>query len=163
MVNAVQFRQCEVLRITQKRKSLITQYSIYNQELKTVNSAKYVGVHIDSKLNFNTHIDNTVKKGNGIRALALVQRNTQFCPRKTNVNAYQLLVRPVVEYALTIGMVSTHKEKHNQSRECSAQLMSDRHRTSSVTAMLESLAWPSLETRRNHARIIMLQFTKWMP
>ena len=70
-------------------------------------SEKYLGVHIDSKLNFNVHVDNTVKKANGIRAL--VQRNTHFCPRKTKADAYKSLVRPVVEYTSTVWSPHTKK------------------------------------------------------
>ena len=48
-----------------------------------------------------------MKKANGIRSL--VQWNTQFCPRKTKVNAYQSLVIPVVEYASTVWCPHTKK------------------------------------------------------
>jgi len=85
--------------------------------------------------------------------------NTRFCPRKTKANAYQSLVRPVVEYASAVWYPRTKKnitKVESVQHQSPGWVMSERHCTSSVTAMLESLAWPSLETRRTHARIIML-------
>ncbi len=49
--------KCEVLRVTNKRKTYPVTYSIRGQELKQVNPAKYLGVDIDSELDWNSHID----------------------------------------------------------------------------------------------------------
>ena len=46
--------KCEVLRLTLKRQNIIqATYKIHQQPLKTVQSAKYLGLTIDSKLNYN--------------------------------------------------------------------------------------------------------------
>ncbi len=42
--------KCEVLRVTNKRKTHPATYAIHGQELKQVDSAKYLGIDIDSKL-----------------------------------------------------------------------------------------------------------------
>ena len=47
----------QVLCITKKRKPITSSYNIHSTILEEVTSAKYLGVHIDSNLNFNTHID----------------------------------------------------------------------------------------------------------
>ena len=60
--------KCEVLRITLKRKPIISEYTIHNKVLQTVSSAKYLGVALDSKLTFNSHIDNITKKANATRS-----------------------------------------------------------------------------------------------
>ncbi len=54
--------KCEVLRVTNKRKTYPTTYSIRGQELKQVDSAKYLGIDIDSKLTWNSHIDRITKR-----------------------------------------------------------------------------------------------------
>ncbi len=56
--------KCEVLRITLKHKPIIAQYSINGHTLETVKSAKYLGLTIDSKLNFNDHVNSICKKAN---------------------------------------------------------------------------------------------------
>jgi len=114
-------------------------------------------VHNDSKLNFNVHVDNTAKKANGV--YALVQWSTHFCPLKTKADAYKSLVRPVVEYTSTVWSPHTKEnitKLETVQRKSARWVMSDWHCTSSVTAMLESLEWPSLEARRAQARVIML-------
>ena len=55
-------------------------YSIHNHILDEVTSAKYLGVHIDSKVNFNAHVDATVKKANSTQAF--LNRNFRHCTQK---------------------------------------------------------------------------------
>ena len=49
--------KCQVIRITNKRQPIPTTYTIHGHKLEVVESAKYLGVHLDSNINFNTHID----------------------------------------------------------------------------------------------------------
>ena len=50
--------KCKVLTITlkQKRNIITKNYEIHNYILKRVDSADYLGITLDSKLNFNDHI-----------------------------------------------------------------------------------------------------------
>ena len=50
----------QVIHITNRQKPILQFYNIHDPTLEEVDSAKYLGVHIDSKLNFNTHVDATV-------------------------------------------------------------------------------------------------------
>ena len=45
--------KCQVLRITNKHDPIQVQYNIHDTNLGVVASAKYLGIHIDSKLNWN--------------------------------------------------------------------------------------------------------------
>ena len=56
--------KCQVLQVTNKRNPFPASYTIHSQVLETVNSAKYLGVHLDSKLNFNNHVDSITRKAN---------------------------------------------------------------------------------------------------
>ena len=82
--------KCEVLRVTLKRKAIVSNYNIHGKVLQTVPAAKYICVTIDSKLTFNTHINNVAKKANAIRAF--VARTTKFCPRHVRADAYTTYV-----------------------------------------------------------------------
>jgi len=126
--------KCEVLRITQKRKPLITQYFIHNQKLKTVHSAKYVGVHIDSKMNFNVHVDNTVKRptvyvhsynGTLISAHVRLKQMLTSLSSDRSLNTLQL-------YGLHIQRRTLRK-----SRPCSASHLAGLCPTGSVQAVLQ--------------------------
>ena len=48
--------KCEALQIS-LRNILTFSYTLYDQPLQNVNEARYLGIVIDSKLNFNKHID----------------------------------------------------------------------------------------------------------
>ncbi|MGB1915940.1 MAG: RNA-directed DNA polymerase, partial [Paracoccaceae bacterium] len=54
--------KCKVLRVTNKRKIINQNYTMHNQILEEVDSAKYLGVHIHKKLSWNTHVNYTAKK-----------------------------------------------------------------------------------------------------
>ncbi len=75
--------KCEVIRITQKRNIIDTEYTIHGTKLNIVKSAKYLGVNIDSKLNFNNHIDTISKKANSIRAFVQGQGYSLHNSRET--------------------------------------------------------------------------------
>ena len=72
-------------------------YKIHGETLDTVPSAKYLGIHVDSKLNFNAHVDSVVKKANSIRAF--LGRNFHHSSHKIKEATYLTYVRPIVEYA----------------------------------------------------------------
>jgi len=53
--------KCEAITFTKKTKPVKGEYELHNQALSTVASAKYHGVHLSSKLNWNNHVDITSK------------------------------------------------------------------------------------------------------
>ena len=67
--------------IAQKHKPLITQYIVYNRQPKTVDSAQYLGVQIDSKLDFSIRIDSSVEKATGIQVIGTTEHSFLFCVR----------------------------------------------------------------------------------
>ena len=89
--------KCQALHISRSRQPLQSQYTIHDQFLETVDSAKYFGVTISQDLNWNSHI-NITEKANG--TIGFVNRNT----RNESVKelAYKTLVRPQVEYASSV-------------------------------------------------------------
>ena len=66
--------KCDVLRVTNTRKHRIQiQFKIRGRILNTVDKTKYIGVNIQSKLNWKPHINNITKDANNVRAF--LQRN----------------------------------------------------------------------------------------
>jgi len=70
--------KCEAITFTKKTKPVHTNYTLHDQPLSTVSSARYLGVYINSKLSWNTHIDTTAKKAN--QSLNFIRRNFSCCP-----------------------------------------------------------------------------------
>ena len=64
--------KCEVIQSTLKNPIQSTYY-LYGHQLQQVTEAKYLGITLDSKLNFNKHIEVVCKKANTM--LSFIRRN----------------------------------------------------------------------------------------
>jgi len=140
---------CQVLRVTLKHKPVEASYTIHGQTLELVESAKYLGVTIDSKLNFNNHIDSVAKKANGTRAF--LNRNLRSCSLSIRDSTYKTYIRPMVEYASTVWDPHTRRNinKLEQVQRHSARYVTSNHDyTNSTCAMVHDLDWPTLQQRR---------------
>ncbi len=150
--------KCEVLRITNKTKHVIrTNYTIRGTILNTADHAKYLGVTIQSKLNWRPHVDNVCKKANSTRGF--LQRNLRSCPQKVKEQAYKTYVRPTLEYASAVWDPPTDnlvKQLDMVQRRAARFVKADFHQRHSVTKMLKDLQWQTLHERRAHTKVTML-------
>ena len=73
---------------------------MHNQELESVDAAKYLGVTISKDLSWNTHINNITSTAN--KTLGFVKRNVVTKNKDIKTMAYNSLVRPEVEYASVV-------------------------------------------------------------
>ena len=90
---------------------------------------------------------------------SLLQRNLAKCPATVKCYCYNTFVRPILEYASTVW--SPYHE-HNiyklemVQRRAARFVMNNYNRTASVTEMLNSLQWQTLEKRRNNLRASLM-------
>ena len=148
--------KCMVLSVTRKRIPIQGKYFLHNTELKMTESAKYLGVEIDSKLSFNQHINNTCKKAYSV--LGFLRRNFRNCPRKVKADLYSTYVKPILEYAVTVWAPYTRcsiDKLESVQRRAARFVMSDYYPTSSVSAMLFYLKWNKIEIQNKEMRLIM--------
>ena len=108
--------ECQVISITNKVKLIIGKYKIYDHVLELVNCAKYLGIYMDSKLAFNTHVDAIVKKANLTRAF--LARNIPRCCRKVKQMAYTTYIRLTVEYASPVWDPHTKQNRNGSTHVC---------------------------------------------
>ena len=149
--------KCECLRISNKLNLPNLAYYLDNTMIKQVEHAKYLGVIIDQKLNWHEHINSIVKKGNSV--YGFLQRNLRNCPISVKATCYQTYLRPVLEYASVVW--SPHYQldidKLEMVQRRSARfVLNKKDRYDSVTEMLSFLGWPSLQSRRIEAKLVML-------
>ena len=78
------------------------------EELEIVVHNLYLGIKLDSKLSWNSHVNNITKRATNV--LNLVRRNLYSCPENTKAKAYTTIVRPVLEYASTVW--DPHQANH---------------------------------------------------
>ena len=102
--------KCQTMHITKKRNIIQSTYTIHNHNLETTDTAKYLGIHINNTLSWNTHINKTAQRAN--TTSAFLHRNIRTCPRKTKHIAYTTLVRPILEYASIIWDPPTDTNIH---------------------------------------------------
>ena len=111
------------------------------------NTAKYLGIHIDSTLKLNTHINKTAQRAN--TTSAFLHRNIRTCPRKIKHLAYTTLVRPILEYASIIWDPHTDSNTlklETVQRRSARRIMQNYNRHASVTHMLQNLDLPTCTT-----------------
>ena len=149
--------KCQVISITNKVKPIIGKYQIHYHILEQVNCAKYLGIYIDSKLTFNTHVDAIVKKVNSTRAF--LARNIPRCCRKVKQMAYTTYIRPTVECASPVWDPHTKRNTNKiemVQRRCARYATGNFCGTINVTSLLNSLSWPTLEERRRQCRLTVM-------
>ncbi len=150
--------KCSSMSVTLATKHKInSRYTLHNTILEVEDHSKYLGVTIQSNLQWDKHIQEKCAKAH--RTLGLVQRNIRTSNRTVREQAYKSLVRPQVEYASTVWSPwhSKYKDQIEKvQRRAARYVCRDYGRMSSVTSMLNDLSWESLESRRTKARLIMM-------
>ena len=130
-------------------------YVLHGQVLEAVDPSKYLGLEISHDLNWNTHIQNLTTKAN--RTLGFVRRNIPSKHQGIRQKAYKTLVRPKLKYGCTVWSPYTQANINKVEavqRRAVRLVTNDYSSYSSVTQMINSLGWRSLEQRRASLRSI---------
>ena len=95
------------MRVTrhQHHRQILFDYSLHNQTLENVQSAKYLGITISDNMDWGQHILEISSKAT--KTLGFLSRNLAFVLRSTKEFAYKTLVRPKLEYAAPIWSPSS--------------------------------------------------------
>ena len=109
--------KCKVIRLNGNENMVMPMYSIrengHAQPLQKTDSEKDLGIKIDSHLNFDDHIAETVNKAN--RILGLIRRNFKDLNNSSFCALYKALVRSHLEYGQSVW--SPYKLKHIDALE----------------------------------------------
>ena len=76
------------------------EYSLHQQKLEQVQSAKYLGIPITDYLDWGQHVSEISCKAT--KTMGFLRRKLASAPRHTKEVAYKTLVRPQLEYAAPI-------------------------------------------------------------
>ena len=151
--------KCQLLRVTNKIKPIISTYTIHDTPLSVTDSAKYLGVVIDSKLQWKTQYSDTIKKCNS--TLAFLKRNLSRAPEFVKKKCYTTLVRPKLEYASAIWDPHCNKyiELIEKVQKRAARFVTNNYKMESGNTLvnLEKLNWPTLEERRLQTKLTIFQ------
>ena len=150
--------KCQIRRLTNKRKPIINKYNIHNTILQEFSSAKYLGIIIDSKLNWNDQTNNVYKKASFM--LSFLERNFYKCPPHVKEQCFNALVRPLLEY----GCTAWDPYRNNQidrlekiNKRAARFITGNFNREhGNTTKNMKILGWPPLSERRSKLKLIML-------
>ena len=148
--------KCVVIYVTRSRTLIPSQYLLHGQVLESVAGSKYLGVEISSNLLFNNHIQNITTSAS--RSLGFLKRNIRSQNPALREMAYKTLVRPIVEYSSTVWSPNTDQniDKLEMIQRRAARWTLHNYSTyASVTEMLQSLSWRSLEQRRSDSQLCL--------
>ena len=151
-------QKCNVLSIEKSKSKIEKQdYYLHGEKLEAVTDTKYLGVTLQNNMNFSKHIDNICNKANSM--LGLLRRNLKSAPAKTKELGYKAIVRPVLEYASSVWDPHTSKEieKIEKVQRRAARFVTNNYKKrESVSDMIKTLKWQTLEQRRKKARLSMM-------
>jgi hypothetical protein len=85
-----------------------TSYTMLDDTIELSNEEKDLGITIDSKLNFQQHINIQVKKAN--KKLGIINRTFNYMDKEMFSVLYKILVRPHLEYGSVVWSVINKKE-----------------------------------------------------
>ena len=150
-------KKCEIMRISRSSKPLQHLYSIGGEILSEVHKAKYLGITLSDTLSWSPYVNETVNKASG--KIAFLPRNLHQCPQRLKEQAYLALVHSVLEYEASVW--DPHLKKDVNALEgvqrCTSHFVTNNYDlTSSVTAMLKSLGWESLQDGWRDIRLALM-------
>ena len=148
--------KCHSMRVTRHLPENQKQfeYSLHQQILEQVQSAKYLGITITDNLNWGQHVSEISCKAT--KTMGFLRRNLALAPRHTKEVAYKTLVPPQLKYAAPIWNPyhETQIAQVEKVQRTAARWTCRRWRNrSSVSDMLDELEWPSLEARREQSSL----------
>ena len=151
--------KCYLLQISNKKNPVNFVYNIHNTALTKVDSAKYLGVIIDSKLNWKKQYSSLISSCK--QTLSFIRRNLPKAPSKVKEQCYKSLVRPKLEYACPVW--DPHHKIHINNIEkvqrAAARFVTGNYRMESGNTLinLKNLGWDTLEERRLQTKLTIFQ------
>ena len=131
-------------------------YNLWNTKCDKNTSYIYLGVVIDSKMTFSSHIDHITLKAT--RMLNFIKRNLCKCNKEIKCMAYLSLVRPSLKYAasawdpyLIKDITAIEKIQRQAARWVTSNY--DWRNGISITSTLAGLKWPTLAQHRQMSRL----------
>ena len=91
-------KQAIEIFFSHKRDNISYPSLVFNDnKVQLANSQKHLGLILDSKLDFNEHIDNKINKCN--KVIGIIKRLSLILSRKSLLTIYKSFVRPNLDYA----------------------------------------------------------------
>ena len=151
--------KCNLLQISNKKSPIDFIYKIHNTPLSKVDSAKYLGIIIDSKLNWKKQYSSLISSCK--KTLSFIRRNLPKAPVKVKEICYKTLIRPKLEYACPVWDPhhKIHIDNLEKVQKAAARFVTGNYQMETGNSLknLETLGWDSLEERRLKTKLTIFQ------
>ena len=119
-------------------------FSIGDQEIEMIANAKYLGVQVDSQLNWDKHVDTIKTKAN--RALGLIKYSKKYLPSDVLNKMYRGIVEPHLSYCSSVwGCCSNSKINVLQKiQNRAARIVTNSPYDASAAPLIQNLGWPTI-------------------
>ena len=108
-------KQAQEVIFSRKRQNLNHNSIYFNHNIvQQVPSQKHLGMHLDTKLNFQEHLDNIMSKVD--KTIGLLRKLQAVLPRPSPATIYKAFIRPHLDYG-DIIYDQAYKESFHQKLE----------------------------------------------
>ena len=129
---------------------------INDTPVSRTSTQKFLGVQIDEKLSWESHIDMICRKASA--GIGAIRRIRDFVPQDTLETVYKALVQPYFEYCSPLwdncGKLFKDKLQRFQSR--AARVLTRGNYEVRSADVLDTLSWDTLDVRRSRAKSILM-------
>ena len=151
--------KCKVLHLAKSENAYKHKYSMPGADgpviLQETEYEKDLGVYVDSKLTFETHVNKSVQSANKITGT--IKRNFKYMGEDIFLNLYKTLVRPYLEYSSVVWDPATIRDqKLLEGVQRRATKLIPTIKDLSYEQRLVNLGLPSLQYRRARADMIQV-------
>ena len=156
--------KCQVIHIcSNPRYRRRRQYTLHGHILESVDSAKYLGVHVSQDMSWQTHVNKTAAKASS--TLGFLRRNLYSCTQDVRERTYSMFVLPTLKYASATRdlYLTGDVDQLEKVQRCGARYVKNTYHDRSpgcVINMLRDLQWLPLKEQRRAHRLNYLQKIK---
>ena len=119
-------------------------FFIGDQDVEMITNTRYLGVQIDSKLNWDKHIDAIKTKAN--RALGLIKYSKKYLPSDVLNKMYRGIVEPHLSYCCSVwGCCSESKlDVLQKIQNRAARIVTGSPYDASAAPIIQNLGWSTI-------------------
>ncbi len=159
----------EGLLISRKGTSYVTPPVMLDGcHINFISSHKHVGIWLNTKLDWKTHVDNLASKAN--KRMGILRKFKYVLPRHVLNQCYLSFVRPLMEYggSLFINQDKTDLEKLDKIQIEAMHIVTGAKKLTSHDLLRKDTSWPELSIRRELQQLSILhkvihnQFPKYL-
>ena len=157
---AFNISKCKIMQVSNHHSKSLFTYEMSGIPLAVTEQHLYLGVKLHHKLSWKPHIDYICSKAN--KTIGFLKRNLHHCPKHLRELAYKQFVIPVLEYCSPIWdpYHQSYIDQLEMVQHGAARFVTGipwrRDQRDSITDILRALNWPTLQKRRQQARLVLL-------